>query len=249
MACRLALSVVAVLSAFAALPAAAGAGHAWWINGRAVHWASTANPAHMESGDNLDDPVWDTQQWAGALLWSASPNAFGRIDASPFMRVYVRPGGLASNEIELHDGFYGRVGWIGQATISIDASGHIRDATIQLNQSYALSTSQKQATINHELGHALGLGHQPGTVMCAVLCGITDPVQHDYDVINYVNAHTDGYNTAALQLQAPAQAGQTTVRRDGARGVVYVTRLDDQAVNVVFRDYVSEQAANAALSR
>jgi len=92
----------------------------------------------------------------------------------------------------MYDGFYGQTGWVGQATLtSFDANGHIRDAYLQLNQSYPLTQSQKHATINHEVGHTIGLGHQTQTVMCLVLCGIQNPVQHDNDIVNFVNAHLD----------------------------------------------------------
>ena len=140
---------------------------------------------------------------------------------SPYVRLPVRPGGLASNEVEMYDGFYGQTGWVGQATLtSIDANGHIRDAYLQLNQSYPLTQSQKQATINHEVGHTIGLAHQAGTVMCPVLCGIQNPVQHDYEIVNFVNSHLDGYGTSARSLEAPARAGATAKRRDGPRAVV-----------------------------
>lgn len=231
-------AVLLVLSSLAALPAVAGAHHVWFVNGRAAHWASTVNPARIDLGDNLNDPVWNSQRYIPAYVWSAGT----------FLHLSVQAGGRSSNEVEMYDGFYGRNGWIGQATLtSIDSNGHIRDARVQLNRSYSLSTSQKHAAINHEVGHTLGLSHQNGTVMCAVLCGIDDPVRHDYDVLAYVNYHLDSYDTPSRELTAPAEVGETTARRDGARGVVFVTRLPGGATRVVFRDFVSESAASAAL--
>jgi hypothetical protein len=250
MACRVLLIAVAALFSFMALVGTAKANHVWWVNGRAVHWASTTNPAYIELGDNLDDPVWDNQRHIPAFVWSIGVTGPGQLGLSPYLRVSTQAGGLASNEVEMHDGFYGRYGWVGQATLnSIDSQGHIRDASVHLNQSYALSESQKQATINHEVGHTLGLSHQAGTVMCPVLCGIPNPVQHDWDVVTYVNAHTDPYTTAALALRAPRQHGKTMQRRDGPKAVVYVTRLRNGKVRVRFRDYISVAAASAALRR
>lgn len=239
-----------ILVAVLALPSAAAANHVWTVNGKPVHWASIANPAQIELGDNLDDSVWDGQRSVASLLWSSAPKSGGGLAPSPYVRLFNRAGGLASNEVELFDAAYGQTGWVGQATLTrIDANGHILDARIDLNQSYALSQSQKQATIVHEVGHTIGLTHQSGTVMCAVLCGIQTPVKHDYDVVSIVNAHRDSYNTTSGALAAPAESGQTLKRRDGPRSVVYVTRHSDGTVRVRFRDFVSELAADAAAER
>jgi hypothetical protein len=248
MARRVLLAAIGALLGFVAIPGVAGANHVWWIGGRAVHWASTTNPAQIDLGDNLDDPVWDSQRYIPAFVWSIGVVGPGQLGLSPYLRVNTRAGRLASNEVEMYDGFYGRNGWVGQATLnSIDSQGHIRDATVQLNQSYSLSNSQKQATINHEVGHTLGLAHQAGTVMCPVLCGIVNPVRHDWELVTFINAHTDSYGTARLRLQVPERPGETAKRRDGPRAVVYVTRLRDGNVRVRFRDFVSREAATAAV--
>jgi hypothetical protein len=245
---RFLVAALLYLSMLAVLPAGAAADHVWFVDGQAAHWASTTEPAQIDLGDNLNDPVWDSQRLAPSLAWSASPLASGALGPSPFLRVNTQAGGLVSNEVEIYDGFYGEDGWIGQATLdSIDPEGHISDATVQLNRSYSLTESEKRASIVHEVGHTLGLGHQEGTVMCPFLCGIETPVAHDYEALALVNSHTDSYDTPALRLEAPAEVGETTARRDGPRAVVFVSRVADRAVRVVIRDFVSSAAASAAL--
>lgn len=228
---------------------AAGANHAWYVDGRPVHWASTVDPAVIDLGDNLDDPVWDSLRFAPSWVWSATTLPSGGLGPSPYLRVATRTGGLPSNEVEMYDDFYGANGWVGQATLTfIDSEGHIRGATIELNRSYLLTQREKHEAINHEVGHTLGLTHQDGTVMCAVLCGIDNPVAHDYEVLDSVNSHTDAYDTTIPDVQTPpARVGRTRVRRDGRRGLVYITRLQGGAARVVFRDFVSRKAATAAL--
>ena len=240
-------ALLLTLSALVVLPAGAHADHAWYVNGQPAHWASTVEPAQIDLGENLSDPVWDSLSHIPAFVWSLSPSTSGQLGLSPVLRVNLRAGGLASNEVELYDDLYGLNGWIGQATISVDAQGHITDGTVQLNRSYTLSQSEKHAAINHEVGHTLGLDHEDATVMCAVLCGIENPVSHDYEVLTAVNAHVDAYSTTVGEVPVAAPVGRATVRRHGPRAVVYVTRLRNKGARVVFRDFVSEAAATAAL--
>jgi hypothetical protein len=236
------------LSVLVALPAGAGADHAWLVDGQPVHWASTVDPAVIDLGDNLDDPVWDSLRFVPSWVWSATTLPSGGLGPSPYLRVSTRTGGLPSNEVEMYDDFYGDNGWVGQATLTfIDSEGHIHGATIELNRSYLLTQSEKHAAINHEVGHTLGLTHQDGTVMCAVLCGIENPVAHDYEVLDSVNSHTDAYDTTIPDVQTPARVGRTRVRRAGPRALVYTTRLRGGGARAVFRDFVSRKAATAAL--
>ena len=245
---RLLWTVLLTLCTLGALPAVAAADHVWFVNGLAAHWASTTEPAQIDLGDNLNDPVWDGQRFAPSLAWSASPLASGQLGPSPYLRVNTQAGGLASNEAEMYDGFYGQDGWIGQAILdSIDPEGHIHEASVQLNRSYSLSEREKHTAIVHEVGHTLGLAHQEGTVMCPFLCGIDNPVAHDYEMLALINSHTDSYDSPTLTLEAPAEVGQTTARRDGPRAVVYVTRMANRSLRVVIRDFVSTAAASAAL--
>jgi hypothetical protein len=245
---RFLTALVLSMSTLLALPAGALADHAWLVDGRPVHWASTVEPAQIDLGDNLEDPEWDSLRFIPAWVWSATTLSSGGLGPSPYLRVSTRTGGLPSNEVEMYDGFYGPNGWVGQATVSsIDSQGHIGQATIQLNRSYSLTHSQKHAAINHEVGHTLGLAHEDGTVMCSVLCGIDNPVAHDYEVLDSVNSHTDTYDTTVPDLPTPARVGRTRLRRDGPRAVVYITRLRGGGARVVFRDFVSARAATAAL--
>ena len=240
-------ALLLALSALLAPPAAAHADHAWYVNGQPAHWASTVEPAQIDLGENLSDPVWDSLSHVPAFVWSLSPSTPGQLGLSPVLRVNTTAGGLPSNEVEMYDGFYGPNGWIGEATVSVDAQGHITDGTVQLNRSYLLTQSQKHTAINHEVGHTLGLAHENATVMCPVLCGIENPVSHDYEVLAEVNAHVDGYSTTVGEVPPATRVGRATVHRDGRRALVYVTQLRNDGVRLIVRDFVSEAAATAAL--
>jgi len=69
--------------------------------------------------------------------------------------------------VEVHEGAYGPSGWSGLTTAT---SGQMQTFTgsvqIQLNDSYRMSAAERRAVTCHELGHALGLDHDPRTDSC-----------------------------------------------------------------------------------
>lgn len=103
---------------------------------------------------------------------------------------------------------YGRTGWLGVAGISIDQNGHIFTGYTKLNdtyfsQPYYNSPDWKQSVTCQELGHNVGLDHQDEDFNNDTLLSCMDyqdppypyPNQHDYEHLETMYAHLDGYDS------------------------------------------------------
>jgi len=144
-----------------------------------------------------------------------------------------------SGQILVCNAAYGQRGWLGIASIWITGL-HITQATTKLNDSYFNSApyntpSWRALVACQEVGHDFGLDHQDetfnnvnlGTCMDytnapdgGVVGGFNygpanlDPNKHDYDELNIIYNHNDGFTTATASTnfgirqvgQAPPQS-------------------------------------------
>jgi len=128
----------------------ASAHHSW--NG--FHWPRTKNPVTVTFGDNVD-ATWKPFLVTAARDW----------DASAVVNTTIAPGKsckqLVAGRIEVCSNNYD-AGWMGSTDLDVRAGNHINAASVKINSKYLPVTkpAKRQLVICHELGHALGLGHQ-----------------------------------------------------------------------------------------
>lgn len=135
------------------------------------------------------------------------------------------------------EGFYGG-GFSGDTWLYLDGNGHIYKAALLLNNSVGLNSSEKRNVYCHEVGHSLGLEHWNSSNSCMDNTDFADlrPVQHDYDALNALYGHGDGYNSSH---SAGGSGG------GGCRPSDLNTLLANQAVTVVWhRDLLSGESIN-----
>jgi len=83
--------------------------------------------------------------------------------------IVVTENGSDSIQVPIDNNYYGDVGWVGVANISYNGD-HISNATVRINDTYMKlarykNAEQQQFVVTHEIGHALGVGHQ-NTTFC-----------------------------------------------------------------------------------
>ena len=161
------------------------------------HWERSANPITVPMGDNVNG-VWDGLLGSVSADWSASA-----VLDTP---VVAGSGCLMTDgTVQVCNGEYGINGWLGLATIRVDASDHILAGTAKVNDSYFNTATYdndnaRRHVICQEVGHPLGLDHQkkPRARSCMNdNWGLFDPAfispnGHDYDTLDEIYAHLDG---------------------------------------------------------
>ncbi|MGI0119543.1 hypothetical protein [Zooshikella sp. RANM57] len=186
-----------VMGAF--LPAIAVAEHNW----NNYHWARVDNAVF-----NLQVIDSTTTEWGSSFNqtlaeWSvAIPlNSVKKEDSN---RVRKRCK-MEAGQVRVCNAAYGFNGWLGLATIGIDANGHIDRGTAKMNDSYA-SYWTIPGEMNHvmcqEVGHLLGLGHtsEDGSSQKTCMDYSSDlesqwPNAHDYEELHNLYNHQDTYNS------------------------------------------------------
>ena len=201
----------------AALPAPASAGHSW----NNYHWGRTGNPFTVQLGNNLGG-TWVDYLWVASNDWTQS----AALDT-------VVVGGNGSCEtprsgyVDVCNGYYGEVGWLGVAQIWI-GGGHIVQGVAKMNDTYFDTAyydtpAWRQFVMCQEIGHTFGLGHTDETFgnanqgTCMDYTNDPDgtksgqlsnerPNQHDYDQLTKIYRHKDRTTTVANASSA-AEAG------------------------------------------
>lgn len=215
-------SIVALGIAVALSSATASADHDW--NG--YHWSQPGGTRTLTVRDAVSG-AWDAmltdalRDWGGDQALpdgSAIPNLF---DFS------VLTGKVSAN-VEVIARKYGNNGWLGLATIWLDASGHIARGRVQLNEWYFQLPSYNTAAVRQhvlcqEVGHVLGLDHN----RAGAVGGSPDDTCMDdrtaFPSVAYPhpNGH-DAEELASLYGHADAAASSATAQAgaDGRRGIV-----------------------------
>ncbi len=194
---RLVIAIV-LIAMLAAFPLSAGASHSWGN----YHWARTANPFTLKTGDNVD-ANWDAYLNTTVTDWSVSTVLdLSKVDGLTTGR-RCRP---TAGRVEVCNAAYGSNGWLGLAQIWL-SNGHISQGVAKMNDSYfKLPQYNNSAEKNHvmcqEVGHTLGLGHtsEDGSSQRTCMDYSTDvnsqhPNQHDYDMLASIYFHLDSTTT------------------------------------------------------
>ncbi len=154
------------------------ASHAWSV----YHWRS----------DNLSPSVTDRTKGtfynvdAAAQEWAASP--------SP-----IAPGLISKNNGNIKVSEATSNFWLGLARVFLDEDGHITKGEVKLNTMILSRPEYGPDAADHvlcqELGHILGLDHQPDSDSCmngADLGDYTSPNAHDFNTLLDIYADHDG---------------------------------------------------------
>jgi len=188
-------------AALVSTPLIALASHSW----ENYHWARTANPFTLKVTDSV------TAEWQYAFeeslgRWSQSTvlnNAVSATDEGDRTR---RRCPAVTGQLRVCNAAYGQNGWLGLASINIDAQRHITRGTAQMNDSYDWYFAQYPGEANHvmcqEVGHLFGLGHtsEDGTTQNTCMDysnSLTSqwPNDHDYAELVEIYGHLDSYNS------------------------------------------------------
>jgi len=193
----LAMALLATLTGASTLMAS----HSWGN----FHWARTANPFTLKTGDNVDSN-WDVYLDQAIGDWNLSSVLDLQKVAGGANPRNCRP---TSGRIEVCNSKYGNNGWLGIAQIW--ASGnHITQAVSKMNDTYFNTAKYdtpawRSLVMCQEIAHDFGLDHQDETFDNPNLGSCMDytsnpignehPNQHDFDQLEAIYAHLDTTTT------------------------------------------------------
>ena len=218
------------------------ASHSWGN----YHWARTANPFTLKTGDNVD-AKWDAYLDKAIADWNVSTVIKLAEVAGGTNPRNCRP---TSGRIEVCNSKYGSNGWLGLAQIW--ASGnHITQAVSKLNDTYFNTAKYntpawRSLVMCQEIAHDFGLDHQdeifdnPNLGSCMDYTSNPSgppsnehPNLHDYQQLETIYSHLDSTTTigqttnrgaAASQIDR-GQFGQLMRSTNGGRTELYVLDL------------------------
>jgi hypothetical protein len=212
------LALAALAAAIAVGSFAAQASHSWGN----YHWARTTSSFNLQTldstvngGTNANWPAllgiavneWSQSNSLNLVLSSYDKSSNGRRKCSAV------PG-----KIRVCNQAYGKNGWLGLASINIDANSHITQGTAKMNDSYAYvyagDVNEARHVMCQEVGHTFGLGHtsEDGTSQNTCMDYSSSPTSvspnsHDYQQLTTIYQHLDSYNTySTTSAVTPAEA-------------------------------------------
>lgn len=237
----LAIALLATITGAATLLAS----HSWGN----YHWARTANPFTLKTGDNVD-ANWDAYLDEAIVDWNQSAVLdLQKVTGGTNPR-NCRP---TSGRIEVCNSKYGSNGWLGLAQIWVSGN-HITQAVSKLNDTYFNTEKYnkpewRRLVMCQEIAHDFGLDHQDEVFDNSNLGSCMDytsnplgppsnehPNQHDFDQIETIYAHLDSTTTisqttnrgaAASQIDR-GQFGQLIRSTNGGRTELYVLDLGNR---------------------
>lgn len=178
----------------------ADAGHTW----NNYHWARTANPLQLKVIDSVSSD-WQFEFEKAIDEWNESSVLSMPIDSENDSNRTRKRCKMKAGQMRVCNAAYGFNGWLGRATIGLDAQGHIDQGKAQVNDSYSsywADPNEKHHVMCQEIGHVFGLGHtstngsSQGTCMdYSMDPGSISPNRHDYDLLASMYQVLDTYDS------------------------------------------------------
>jgi len=170
-----------------------------------MHWARTSNPFTLQVVDSTSTD-WFVELDAALTEWSQSTVLGAVITDTESNRRKRQRCELVQGKIRVCNYTYGTgTGWLGLATVGVDANGHIDMGVAMLNDSFPEEWQQpglKNHVMCHEVGHLWGLGHtsEDGSSQQSCMDYSTDlnsqwPNAHDYESLETIYAQLNSYNS------------------------------------------------------
>ena len=227
------VAAIAAVS-LAALSVPASANHSWG----GYHWAGNGSNLAIKVNTAITSQ-WTTSVGDSISDWNSSNEL--TLTAQTVLASAKRCSPIAG-QILVCNAAYGQRGWLGIASIWL-TNGHISQATTKLNDSYhnyaPYNTPAWRALVAcQEIGHDFGLDHQDETFnnvnlgTCMDYTNAPDggvvngfnygpanrhPNAHDYEELNIIYNHNDGYTSATQGTNfGIRQVGQTGSAADAA---------------------------------
>lgn len=190
--------------AWATFPSSASAGHSW----SAYHWARTSNPFTVKLVAKLTS-TWRPYLDLASAAWTTVSTLNTTIVAGANDAASRQACATVAGRVVVCNYTYGLTGWLGLASIWLDANSHITQATAKVNDSYSWSPGMRQLVMCQEVGHTFGLAHQDEVFGNANLGSCMDYTnlpfgppnnlalnQHDHEQLNaHYALHLDKYTT------------------------------------------------------
>ena len=235
------LGLATLAAAIAVASFSAQASHSW----NNYHWARTTSSFTLQTLDSTTpggtNANWPALLSTAASQWSQSTSLDLNKVAFDNSSNGRRKCSAVPGKIRVCNQSYGKNGWLGLASINLDANGHISQGTAKMNDSYASvyagDPNEAKHVMCQEVGHTFGLGHtsedgsSQGTCMdYSSSPNSTSPNSHDMQELGLIYGHLDSYNSysttaAVTAAQANSMAGEVPMGvrvKEGAFEEVWV---------------------------
>ena len=222
-------AITAVAVSVLAVPASAS--HSWG----GYHWGGDGSELPLRVNRAITSQ-WTTSVDKAVSDWAKSTELALTNQAAPGTTTAKKCNPIAG-QILVCNAAYGQRGWLGIASIWL-SQGHISQATTKLNDSYHNSAPYnspewRSLVACQEIGHDFGLDHQDenfdngnlGTCMDytsnpAGPPANTSPNNHDYQQLNAIYNHSDGFTSASAETDfGIRQVGKTPPGRPSSEAI------------------------------
>ena len=188
----------AISTAIVSVPSVAN--HVWGNATGTYHWDAQSLPVQISVIDSVANS-WQTEMETSIDKWNLSSVlnlAVNSVDDGSSARTSCA---IANGQLRVCNDTYGTsVGWLGLASLNIDANNHILYGVAKLNDSFTMDQDQKNSVMCQEIGHLFGLGHTSTDGSNQNTCmdyssnsadGVW-PNAHDYTLLEEIYGHIGG---------------------------------------------------------